>query len=77
MEQFKDRQQVLVQEQEGFIAETVAKVNAQTELLNEIIMELDNAESEKNMEVSNFQKEITKLQDDIETINDKLKQVQN
>jgi len=27
--------------------------------------------------VSNYQKEITKLQDDIETINEKLKQVQN
>jgi len=45
--------------------------------LNEYIIELESVESEKDIEVSHYQNEIKKLEQDIEIINEKLNQLMN
>ena len=53
------------------------KVNANGEVLNEIQIELDSAETEKNLEVSHYQNEIQKIEEDIELVSEKLNKIMN
>jgi ubiquinone biosynthesis protein UbiJ len=72
IQKYTDEQQLQVQEAEAQITEMQMKVSSNQEILNEQLIELDSVETEKNLEVSHYQNEIRKLEEDIETVNEKL-----
>lgn len=52
LKKFKDQQQFIIQEMDATIQELQAKTNAIEDQLNDVVFELESAETDKQLEVS-------------------------
>ena len=58
MAKFKDTQKLAIGKEDQEIQELQVKIAASQDALNDVMIDLDSAESDKNLEVSHFQNEI-------------------